>query len=191
MTISLFLAVLYVLIVLFVPGGMAGFEAVPGALISWDLLFAASSILLAVVAAETVFRGYIQTNLEKAYGFSRALIAVSVMFILYMLPIASYFTADPASVINSALPLLGESVFLCFFFGETRTLLCPIAFATTITLLETFTPLVPTIIEYTTSVSLVCFVFLVPIMQGFMDEVKKQDEMVIGVPETESEEHQD
>jgi len=187
LTISLFLAVVYIVIVLFVPGGMSGFEAIPGASISWGLLLAVGSVLLAVVAAETVFRGYIQTNLESAYGFSRALIVVSVMFILYMLPIASYFTADLGKLLNLALPLLGESVFLCFFFRETRTLLCPIAFATTVTLLETFTPLVPTTIEYTTSVSLICFVFLVPIMQGLMDEVKKQNEKLESIPETESE----
>ncbi len=187
LAIALFLAVLYVLIGIFVPGSIAEFEAIPGAPISWDLLFTGGSVLLAVIAAETVFRGYVQTNLENAYGFSAALIVVSIMFTLYMLPIPLYFTAGSAELLRRSLPLLAESVFLCFFFRETTTLLCPIAFATTVTLLETFTPLEPTATEYTTLVSLMCYIFLVPIMQTFMDGVRQQNARLEATPEVESE----
>jgi len=187
LAISLFLAVLYVFIGIFVQGGIAGFEAVPGALISWDLLFTGGSVLLAVIAAETIFRGYVQTNLENAYGFSAALIVVSIMFTLYMLPITLYFTAGSAELLRRSLPLLAESVFLCFLFRETKTLLCPIAFATIVTLLETFTPLEPTATEYTTLVSLMCYIFLVPIMHAFMDGVRQQNARLDAIPEVESE----
>ena len=55
LTVSLFLAVLYVIVVIFVPGGISGFEALPGVPISWSLLFSMGSVLLAVFAAETDF----------------------------------------------------------------------------------------------------------------------------------------
>lgn len=175
LTVSLFLAFLYVLVVLFLPGGISGFEALPGTSISWGFLFSAASVLLAVFAAETVFRGYIQTDLDKAFGSYASMAVVSIMFTLYMLPITQYFTASLTELLYLSLPLFAESVFLCFFFKETKTLLCPIAFATTVTLLEMFTPLEPTAVEYTTLVSLICYAFLVPLMQEFMAEVKGQN----------------
>ena len=187
LAIALFLAVLYVLIVIFMPGGVSGFEAVPGAAISWDLLSTAGSVLLAVIAAEAVFRGYIQTDLQNAYGFSVALIVVCAAFTLYMLPITLYTTVGPTELFRRSLPLLAESVFLCFFFKETKTLLCPIAFVTTVTLLQTFTPLEPTATEYATLVSLICYVFLVPIMRALMGEVKQQDARLEAIPEMEPE----
>ncbi len=91
LTVSVFLAFLYVLVVIFVPGGISGFEAVPSAPISWGLLLSAGSIVLAVVAAETVFRGYVQTDLEKAFGSYVSMAVVSLMFTLYMLPITLVF----------------------------------------------------------------------------------------------------
>ena len=187
LAISLFLAVLFVLIIIFVPGSSAGFEAVPATAISWDLLFTAGSILLAVVAAETVFRGYIQTEFENAYGFYAGLIVATATFTLYMLPVTLYTTASSTELFGRSLPILAESVFLCSFFKETKTLLCPVAFATTVTILETFTPLEPTATEYAVLVSLICYVFLVPIMQAFMDGVKKQNARLEAIPEVEPE----
>ena len=187
LAISLFLAVLYVLIVIFVPGGISGFEAVPGVAISWKLLFTSGSVLLAVIATESVFRGIIQTDLENAYGFSVSLTVVSIMFTLYMLPITLYFTVGSGELLRQSLPFLANSVFLCFFFRETKTLLCPIAFATTVALLETFTPLEPTAIAYTAAVSLICYIFLVPIMQSFTDDVREQNVRLEPVAEIESE----
>ena len=187
LAISLFLAFLFTLVVIFVPGGASGFEALPGAPISWDLLFTCGNTLLAVIAAETVFRGYVQTELENAYGFSLALTVVSIMFTLYMLPLSVYSTVDSGSLIRLSLPLLADSIFLCYFFRETKTLLCPIIFATTVTLLETFTPLVPTSGEYTSLVSLVCYIFLVPVMQSFIQDVREQNARNEPIPEIEQE----
>jgi membrane protease YdiL (CAAX protease family) len=175
LAISLFLAVFYVLIVIFVPGGISGFEAIPAAPISWEMLFTGASVLLAAVAAETLFRGYIQISLESAYDFPTALVVVTLMFTLYMLPIRLYFTNDSGEFIRESLPLLAESVFLCFFFREAKTLLCPIVFPATVTLLEEFTPLEPTAKDYITLVSLLSYIFLVVIMEAFMDEIKQQN----------------
>ena len=188
LTISLFLAIFYVLAVIFVPGGISGFEALPGAPISWDLLFSGGSVLLAVFAAETTFRGYIQTDLEKAFGSFASLVVVSAMFTLYMLPITLYFTAGLRELLFFSLPLLAESFFLSFFFNETKTLLCSIAFATTVTLLETLTPLEPTASEYTTLVSLISYIVLVPVMQAFIAEVREQNAKFEVVPEVDSNE---
>lgn len=171
---SLFLAVLYVIIVIFLPGASSGFEAFPSAPISLDLLFATGTILLAAIAAETVLRGYVQTNLDNAYGFYPALIAVSLMFTLYTLPTTVYSTADSTELIRLLLPILAEGAFLCFFFKETKTLLCPIAFAATVTILETFTPLQPTATDYATVVSILGYIFLIPLMHVLMDEFRQQ-----------------
>jgi membrane protease YdiL (CAAX protease family) len=190
-SVSLFLAFVYVLVVIFVPGSVSGFEAGPGVPISWGLLFSAGSIVLAVFAAEAVFRGYVQTGLEKAFGSYVSFAVVSVLFTLYMLPISVYFIADSAEVIRLALPLLAEGLFLCFFFRETRTLLCPIAFAATATILVAITPLEPTAVEYTTLFSLICYIFLVPVMQMFVAEVKEQDARSDVVPDLDSEDQAD
>ena len=190
-SVSLFLACVYVLVVIFVPGSGSGFEASPPVTISWRPLFSAGSIILAVVAAEAVFRGYVQTDLEKAFGSYVSIAIVSVLFTLYMLPVTVYFTADSTEVIRLSLPLLAESLFLCLFFRETKTLLCPIAFVATVTILKAFTPLEPTSIEYTTLVSLMCYVFLVPIMQMFIAEVKEQDARSEVVLESDTEDQAD
>jgi len=191
LTVSLFLAFLYILVVLFVPGGISGFEALPPASISWGLLFSAVSVLLAVFAAETVFRGYIQTDLDKAFGSYVSMVVVSVMFSFYMVPITLYFTASLKELVYLSLPLFAESVFLCFFFKDTKTLLSPIAFAATVILLEMLTPLQPTSVEYTTLISLICYAVLVPIMQAFMAEVKEQNMKFEVVEEVDSEEPMD
>jgi hypothetical protein len=187
-SVSLFLAFLYVLVVIFIPGSISGFEAAPGVPVSWGLLFSAGSIILAVFAAETLFRGYIQTELEKAFGSYVSISVVSVLFTLYMLPITVYFTADSIEVIRLALSFLAEGLFLCVFFRETKTLLCPIAFAATAKILMTITPLEPTAVGYTTLVSIICYVFLVPIMQMFVAEVKEQNARSEVVLESDSEE---
>jgi membrane protease YdiL (CAAX protease family) len=175
LTMSLFLAVLYSLIILFVPGGASGFEALPAVPLSSDLLFSGGSVLLASLAAETIFRGYAQTELTNAYEFFTALIVVSAMFTLYTLPVTLYFTSDPATILGQLLPVVAESVFLCFLFAETKTLLCPIAFSATATLLQTFTPLQLTTIEYSTALAVITYAVLVPVMQSYVSHVKKQN----------------
>ncbi len=189
--VSLLLAFVYVLVVIFVPGSVSGFEAAPGIPVSWGLLFSAGSTILAVVAAEVVFRGYVQTGLEKALGSYVSIALVSVLFTLYMVPITAYFTADFAGVLGLALLFLAESLFLCFFFSETKTLMCTIAFAATARILEAITPLEPTASDYTMLVSLMCYLFLVPIMQMFVAEVKEQNARADVVPDLDAEDQID
>jgi membrane protease YdiL (CAAX protease family) len=189
--VSLLLAFVYVFVVIFVPGSVSGFEAAPAVPVSWGLLFSAGSIILAVVAAEVVFRGYVQTGLEKVLGSYVSIAVVSVLFTLYMIPVTTYFTVDSTQVLRLALPLLAESLFLCFFFRETKTLMCTIAFAATARILEAITPLEPTASDYTTLVSLLCYLFLVPIMQMFVAEVEEQDARSEVVPDLDSEDQDD
>lgn len=191
LTMSLFLAVLYVLIVLFIPGSMSWFEATSPPRLSLDLLYAGGSIVLASFATETILRGYAQTKLTSTYGFFVAAIAVSAMFTLYMLPITLYSTFDMAALLGQALPLLAESVFLCFLFRETETILCPIVFTATVILLETFTPLRAISTEYSVSLTIIVYVVLVPIMQVFVGDVRKQNVKFDETAIMESEQHHD
>jgi membrane protease YdiL (CAAX protease family) len=188
LTMSLFLAVLYCLIVLFVPGGSSGFEALPAVPLSLDLFFGGCSILLASIAAETIFRGFVQTELTNVYEFFTALIVVSAMFTLYTLPVTLYFTSDSATILGQLLPVVAESVFLCFLFTETKTLLCPIAFSATVTLLQTFTPLQATSSEYSTALAVITYVVLVPVMQSYASHVREHSWRLDEAPVEDSDE---
>jgi membrane protease YdiL (CAAX protease family) len=175
LTMSLFLGVLYGLIILFLPGGASGFVAIPAVPLSSDFFLAVGSVLLASIAAETIFRGYVQTNLANLYEFSTTMIAVSAMFTLYTLPITLYFTSDSTTILNQLLPVFAESVFLCFLFAETKTLVCPIAFSGTVTLLQTFTPLQPASSQYSALLAVITYAVLIPVMQSFVAAVKEQN----------------
>jgi hypothetical protein len=109
------------------------------------------------------------------------------MFTLYMLPITLYSALDLTEFLRQALPLFTASVFLCFLFKEARTLLCPIAFAATVTILITFTPLEATAVEYTAPVMIVTYVVLIPIMQSFVADVREQNARLEATPVVDSE----
>jgi membrane protease YdiL (CAAX protease family) len=175
LTMSLFLAVLYCLIILFLPGGASGFIALPAVPLSLDLFFGGCSILLASIAAEMIFRGFVQTELAKVYEFFIALIVVSAMFTLYTVPVTLYFTSDFATILTQLLPVVAESVFLCFLFAETRTLLCPVAFSATVTLLQTFTPLQATPSESSAALAVVTYAVLVLVTQSYVPHIKRQN----------------
>jgi membrane protease YdiL (CAAX protease family) len=148
LSISLILAFVYVLITIFLPGNFMGFEAFPAAPPSYISAEVMSS-LLASIASESVFRGYVQKNLTKFYDFIQALLIASVMFALYNFPFFSYAGFDTATIYYGALFFLLEGLFLGFFFQKTRTLICPITFYTTISFLQYFTPLKVLTAEYT------------------------------------------
>lgn len=173
---AVFFGFVYVFILIFLPGAISGFDALPGASLSLSTFLTGGSILLAGIASETVFRGYVQTELEADHGFYVAVVAVSILFTLYMFPIASYWTGSLTGLIGGMLPLLAESVFLCFFFKETKTLLCPMAFATTVGLLMTFTPLEALSSDYSLAFSFATYIVLIPIMQSFVADVRHQGE---------------
>lgn len=175
LALSLLLAFLYVLIVLFIPGALSEFEALPTLPISWDTLFTIGSVLLATTATVAVFQGYIQTNITNAYGFSVAVVAVTAMFTLFSFPVTLYLALDPAILFRQILFLAAQSVFTCFFFMETQTLLTPMVFTAATALLEIFTPLQATATDYVTLFSVMAYVLLVPTAHSFVEEVKQQN----------------
>jgi membrane protease YdiL (CAAX protease family) len=188
LSMSIFFGFLFVFIILFIPGAISGFEALPGSPVSLDTFLTSGSILLASIASETVFRGYIQTEVEADHGFYVALILASSMFALYMLPVTTYFTGDLTGILRGLLPLLAESVFLCAFFKESKTLLCPIAFTATVEMLKLFTPLEALTGDYTLPLMIVTYVILIPVMQSFVGDVRQQDERLDSKPVRDSEE---
>jgi membrane protease YdiL (CAAX protease family) len=188
LAVAVFFGFVYVFIIIFLPGAISGFDALPGALLSLDTFLTGGSIVLASIASETVFRGYVQTEVEADHGFYIALILVSSMFALYMLPVTTYFAGDLTGILRGLLPLLAESVFLCAFFKESKTLLCPIAFTATVEMLKVFTPLEALTGDYTLPFMIVTYIVLIPVMQSFVGDVRQQDERLDSTPVPDSEE---
>ena len=185
LALSLFLAFLYVFAVLFIPGGLSEFEALPSP-INWDVLLTIGNVVLATIATVAVFQGYIQTNITDAYGFSGAAIVVAAMFTLYTLPVTLYLTLDPALLFRQVLLVVAQSVFLSLLFWETQTLLTPIVFTAAVTLLGTFTPLEAIATDYVTLFSIISYMVLMPIMHIFVEEVKQQNAKLSSTPILES-----
>jgi uncharacterized membrane protein YccC len=108
-----------------------------------------------------------------------------------MYPIASFWTGNFADLISGLLPFLAESVFLVFFFKETKTLLCPMVFTAAVGLLMVFTPLEALNQDYTLALSFVTFIVLIPVMQSFVADVRHQDERRDDTAVVESEDQKD
>jgi len=171
---SILLAVLYILITVFLLGSITGVEASPTIPISFNLFLTAVSILLASIATEIIFRGYIQTKLTNAYGFFPALLISSVMSTLYMFSLPLYAEVNSTPLFY-VLSLFAESIFLAIFFKKTKTLLCPITYSASASLLYAVTPLKPIAAEYTSMILVLVYIFLTPIMQLFWID---EEEMV-------------
>jgi membrane protease YdiL (CAAX protease family) len=136
LVVSLLLAVLYAFVIIIVPGIFAGYDVYPS-VSSEEILPVILLSLVATVAAETIFRGYIQTKLTKLIGFPEALIATSVMFALYMLNFLPFdFSRFPFDILS----FLIMGIFLGILFYKTKTLLCPIIFYFVALILELFIP---------------------------------------------------
>ena len=143
--ISLLLAILYSFVTIFMPGISTGYDIFPSPSFTEGFL----AILVALTASltsETIFRGYIQSNLTKLGGFPLALLITSVMFALYE------FTLLPFNLFHffrEVLSSLGVGIFLGILFYRTKTLLCPIIFYFTILTLKLLTPIRGVTSEYT------------------------------------------
>jgi len=161
---SVFLALLYIIITIFLPGSLTGFEAFPTAIPPSGFLLVVVNILLASTATETIFRGYIQTNFTKAYGFFTALLVNSVMSTLYLFPLSSVADTSSTIVFYSLLSLFAESIFLSIFFAKTKTLLCTATYSTIASLLYNFTPVKAITTEYAPLILVITYVFLAPLM---------------------------
>jgi membrane protease YdiL (CAAX protease family) len=134
--VSLLLAVFYNFVIIIVPGILAGYDvypSVPSAKVLPVILLS----LVATFAAETIFRGYVQSKLTKLSGFPRALIATSVMFTLYTL---HFLPFDFSRFTSEVLSLFIMGIFLGVLFYRTKTLLCPIIFYFVASVLESLIP---------------------------------------------------
>lgn len=161
LAVTLFLALAYMLITVFLPGSFWGFESFPTGSLSYFSLDFLNN-LLTYFAVESVFRGYIQRNLTKAHGFYNALFMSAVMSILYVFSIQTYAQLDITTIVYT-LSLFFEAVFLGFFFQRSRTLLCPIVFGAVASTLYRFTPLVVTAPQHTVLLfKVIAYVILVP-----------------------------
>jgi membrane protease YdiL (CAAX protease family) len=134
--VSLLLAVSYSFIIIIVPGISAGYDAYPPVPSTeiWSVIFLS---LVASFAAETIFRGYIQSKLLELSGFPRALIATSVLFTLYMLHFSPF---DFSDFLPEAVSLFAMGIFLGALFYRTKTLLCPIIFYFVSSVLDSLLP---------------------------------------------------
>jgi len=148
LSISLILAFVYVIVTIFLSGNLLGFEAFPASPLS-QVFAGVINSLLASIAVEGVFRGYIQKNLTTFFGLSKALLISSLMFASYSIPFLSYLGLDSATIIVNALFFVLEGFFLGFLFQRTATLISPITFYTAISFLQYFTPLNVVTTEYT------------------------------------------
>jgi hypothetical protein len=104
------------------------------------------------------------------------------MFTVFMIPVTKYFAGDLPSLLSSAFPFFAESVFLCFFFKETRTILCPMSFVATVTFLLTFTPLEASAGDFTVPLVVGTYLVLIPVMQSFVGEVRQQNRRLDQTP---------
>ena len=139
-SISALLALVYILITLFLPGSIMDFEAFPAIPLP-SVFLEIVSILLTSLATETVFRGYIQTNLTRVYGSFSAICISSLMFALYKFPLSWLPGLDTTSVLYNALSPFIASIFLGFLFQKAKTLACPVTFYAALLLLSSLTPL--------------------------------------------------
>jgi len=144
MAISLLLAVLYSFVTIFVPGFFAGYDVFPSSF-STEAFSPVLLALVAVIASETIFRGYIQSKLTKLSGFSSALLTTSVMFTLYELP---FWPFNLFRFFPEFLSLFALGIFLGILLYRTKTLLCPVIFYFTFSVLKLFTPLRAIASEY-------------------------------------------
>ncbi len=135
--VSMLLAMLYGFITIFPPGSFMGFELSP---LNSQLPLEIVNALLAAVASESIFRGYIQRDLTRAYGFLPALCIGSVMFSLHAIPLTSIPELDSNYIFTEISSLFIKGVFLGLFFQVIRTLVCPVTFHVVL-LLQNLTPL--------------------------------------------------
>jgi membrane protease YdiL (CAAX protease family) len=157
-SVGVLLALAYFFITVFLPGSFAGFELLPP-VPQASLEFI--EILLTSLACESVFRGYIQRNLTRVYGFLPALGVSSFMFSLYGLPLPSLPSFGLTFLFTNIVSLFILGIFLGIVFQKTMTLVCPVTFYGVLLFTHRLTPLKATIGEYTLLfLGVIAYVFL-------------------------------
>jgi len=159
LSVSALLVIAHFFITIFLPGSFMRFELLPP-VSQASLQFV--EILLTSIASEGIFRGYIQGNLTRIYGFLPALGITSLMFSLYGLKLPSLLSFNLTSLLVDIMSLLIMGVFLGFFFQKTMTLVCPMTFHGILLLSDRFTLLKPITTTYLTLFfDVIAYVFLI------------------------------
>jgi len=138
LSLTAFLAIIYLLITVFLPGGIVSivaFPVPPFFILISDMM----SCFIVYIATESIFRGYIQTKFKQLYGFIYALLFSSVTFAFYNFPL--FLNGDATLIPYKFLSAFSKGVFLGVFFQKTKTLMCPIIFLTATSFLYYFTSL--------------------------------------------------
>jgi membrane protease YdiL (CAAX protease family) len=142
--VSLLLAVWYNFATIFIPGLFSGYDIFPS-LSSTEVFLAILLALVASFTSETIFRGYIQSKLTELSGFPLALLATSIMFTLYTLPLLPF---DLSRFFFEVLSFFVLGIFLGILFYRTKTLLCPIIFYFAVSILKPLTAVKPLTSEF-------------------------------------------
>lgn len=142
--VSLLLAVWYSFATIFIPGLFSGYDIFPS-LSSTEVFLAILLALVASFTSETIFRGYIQSKLTELSGFPLALLATSIMFTLYTLPLLPF---DLSRFFFEVLSFFVLGIFLGILFYRTKTLLCPIIFYFAVSILKPLTAVKPLTSEF-------------------------------------------
>jgi len=125
--VSIFLAGVYILITLYLQGFIVGFDALPP--ISLDQVPAQIvKALLTGFTIELVFRGYMQGEFTKAYGFLPALYVSSFLFSIYWLSPLSRPITTTLTTIFTIMGFFVLGIFLGLFFQRTKSLVGPVSF---------------------------------------------------------------
>jgi len=141
MVLGAFLASVYVIITVFIPGSLRNFEVLPAN--PFDVYMNITIIFVAVFAEEIIFRGYILRNLIKMHGFFTAILLSSAMYSLtyaiYRLPLA--LLLEMQGQLESASSFFMAGIFLGTLFYKTRTLMYCIVVHLFIRIFQFLTPL--------------------------------------------------
>jgi membrane protease YdiL (CAAX protease family) len=183
LALPIFFAISYVFVLVFLPGiFLTEFVAFPSPSLSMESLLATMTILLGAVASETIFRGYIQTNLSNEYGFLTALITSSIMSTLCLLLTPFYTEVDSTMLFQNAIMLFAESAFLSVLFRRTKTLLCPVTYSASAAFLYVFTPIKAVTHQYAILFMTLPYVFFILVTELFMSEPDATEAQAIPEP---------
>ena len=129
---SIFFIVIF-LIIITVPGFMFGFTLPIHRLTIAIIVFNVASAVLASLATESIFRGYIFKNLLKNHGFFTSLYASSILFSLHQVSVNNLLAMSQdrltTYIFTDIAPLFAAGLFLGYFFYKTQwSLLGPTLF---------------------------------------------------------------
>jgi len=157
---AILFAFVHFLVTVFLAGTLIGFQVSPSIPSSSVPLKIIVTLIIAL-AGESIFRGYIQRNLEGAYGFPLALSLSSLMFSLHRFPLPLIGSFHLVYEFGKVISLFLMATFLGFFFKRTMNLIGPVTFHAVVLLLHHLTPLAAVKTEYTLLFDVIAYIFLI------------------------------